>query len=176
MPGFHILYVWQTAIIAVGLVVVFLLLRWILPFMFRHEWRACAEDRHTIRSVMGVLVASAISFGASGLIVDLWWWSFVRHFLGGGCTGVLVCFLAVRESVPHIGARRFALFALPWVTILGVANEMAEFAVQSFTSLNFTPNQDDIEWDLLSNEFGIFASLPVFAFLAHRQKDSGAGL
>ncbi len=176
MPGFHILYVWQTAV-AAGFVVVFLLLRGrILPFMFRHEQRARVENRHAFRSSAWILVASAISFVASETIADPWLSGFCRHFFGGGCTGVLVCFLAVRESVPHIGARRFALFAIPVVTTLGVANEMAEFALGYFTGINFTPDEDDIAWDLLSNELGIFASLPVFMFLAHRQKDSGAGL
>ncbi len=148
----------------IGLCVAYVAMRLFLPRFFNIS-RETHIDRRAYGSILLIVATSAIGYALSYAIPDPWWANRALHVVGGGITTTLTCFLAARESMPHMRRRRFLMIAIMAVTILGVANEMAEFGLQHLTGVIYAPDMEDTWWDLASNTAGMLLSLPVLFFL-----------
>ncbi|MBI2030428.1 hypothetical protein HYT05_02290 [Candidatus Kaiserbacteria bacterium] len=148
----------------IGLCIAYVAMRLFLPRFFNIS-REAHIDKRALGSMLLIVTASAIGYALSYAIPDPWWGNRVLHVVGGGITVTLACFLAARESMPQMRRRRFFMVAIIAVTGLGVANEMAEFALQLLTGVIYAPGPKDTWWDLASNTAGMILSLPVFFYL-----------
>jgi hypothetical protein len=76
------------------------------------------------------------------------------HLLGGGVLASYLCFRVVIDTKITITKFQFFAFTILIVTALGVANEIAEYFMQSYTSLTITTNIIDTWLDLIMNTLG----------------------
>ena len=153
----------------IGLFITYIMMRLFLPRFFNIS-REAHIDKRSFGSVLLIVSASAIGYALNEVIPDPWWANRVLHLTGGGVTVTLTCFLATRESVPHVSRLRFLAITTVVVSVLGVANEMAEFGLQHLTSMIYAPDLEDTWWDLASNTAGMFLSLPVFFYLQKKSE------
>lgn len=117
-----------------------------------------------VMSILGNSLAFTISHPEFG--------NRVLHGFGGGFMAFLVCFLVIKDSKLAINKFQFFVLSALIVTALGVMNEIAEFFLQNFYGLHFSPNINDTWLDLMSNTAGILlAGLCLVPFINPKRKD-----
>jgi hypothetical protein len=118
--------------------------------------------------IIGVL--SIVSYWISFLIPDVQFSNRFLHAFGGGFLGFLVCFLAVKDNNLKIDRFRFFVFSFLIVIALGVANELMEFILQTYTHFIFSPTSTDTWLDLASNLVGIILAAAIFVPFVSRKR------
>lgn len=129
----------------------------------------------------GITIHSANKFlpAVAGLLFFIAWFlpdvhisnqttTFQQHFVGGGFYGALL-YIYFKQALG------WALKPLPdvvvlfaWISALGVANEMLEFAL---TQLNIGHiSTGDTDWDLLANTLGAFVCYCIYLIVKTVQK------
>lgn len=162
----------MSLVITLGLVLVYLGLLYLLGPFFgqpRARW-----GRRSVLSIVAVIVFSLLIFVISFSIPNLWLSNRIVHIFGGGFIGVVVCFLAGRDSQIKISRFQFFLFSFLFVTTLGVANEIMEFFLQHYFSqydLIFATTVNDTWLDLVSNTIGILLAVAIFVPLIKKKTD-----
>lgn len=138
--------------ISIGLSLTYAGCYFLYPFFFNGSiprW-----SNRSARSIGIVVVLSLLSFVIASLIPDVGWSNRVLHALGGGSLGMLVCWLAVRDSGLTIRPFQLLLFSFLVVMTLGVGNEVIEFFLQEYYGFRFSVTVFDTWFDLMSNGVG----------------------
>ncbi len=141
----------------------------VLPWLL--EGRPLRLPRVAARSLIVIVFAAFAAFFVSFQIGDEQWANRFLHVFGGGFVGFLVCVLAARDSGLGIGRTRFFVAAALMVTCMGVANELVEFFLDTYTSLLFSASRIDTWLDLASNAIGVCIAAPFFLPLAPRRRE-----
>lgn len=123
--------------------------------------------RRSLYSILGISVFMLLVFMGVYLSpsMDIGIGNRILHAIGGGFLAYIVCVVAVRDSGLRIRGMRFFIFSFLIVTALGVANEMLEFLLQSYTPLVFSPTVTDTWLDLASNLVGTLLGAIATIFL-----------
>lgn len=155
-------------LIAVLMCAAYVAMRVLFPYFFNQS--AQRFGRETVLSIaLIVSVSVLISFG-SFLITDPELSNRVLHALGGGFLGILMCWLAARDSGVRMTRFQFAVLSGLIVLALGVGNEVLEFGLQEFAGITFARTIDDVWLDLVSNVVGVTLGILALTPL-HRQAD-----
>jgi hypothetical protein len=154
--------------LAAGLCVVYAALVYGFAWFFagpRPRLSAGRALRAMVPIALVVIVADMVS-----LSIDDWELANrVLHVFGGGVAGYLACAFAARDAGLAIGRPRFVMAALLLVTLMGVGNELVEFALQRFASLRFAAGPLDTWFDLASNMVGVAIGAALFTPLVPRR-------
>ena len=154
--------------LGVGLCLSYILLSYGLPWFF--EGRRGRLGEAAARSVVVIAFVAFAAFFVSFQISDEQLANRMLHALGGGFVGFLVCILATRDNHLGIGRTRVFIASMLIVTGMGVANELIEFFLDTYTSLLFSASRTDTWFDLASNLTGALIAAPLFLPLVPRRK------
>jgi hypothetical protein len=93
-----------------------------------------------------------------------------QHFIGGGFISALYFIYLIREQRVHLPASVYIALLYPFVSMMGVTNELLEFTA---TKLGiYALDGTDTWWDLLANTAGAYALLlTLFAFMRVVHRD-----
>jgi len=141
------------AALVTGLCLSYVVLSYGLPWFF--EGRRARLSPNALRSILVIALSASIAFFVSFQIEDIQLANRALHMLGGGFVAFLACVLAARDTGLTIGRLRFFIVATLLVTFMGVANELVEFVLDTYTSLLFSSSRIDTWLDLASNVLGI---------------------
>lgn len=81
--------------------------------------------------------------------------TFQQHFVGGGMYGAVLYMYFKQVFGWRANWVQELLFLFGWISALGVANELLEFALTSLGIAHI--GTGDTDWDLLANTLGAFA-------------------
>lgn len=147
--------------ITVGLCAAYFGLMFLFSMIFTNKFPVIPQKR-SVFSVIVIALLSIVGYVISFSIPDPNLSNrFLRGF-GGGFLAFLVCFLAVRDARIPVSRFQFFVFSFLVVTTLGVANEIAEFFLQTVTGIVYTPTITDTWLDLSSNTVGIMIAAACF--------------
>ena len=144
------------AVVAAGLCIAYFAVRWTFSQFF--DGAVSLKNQSLYRSLLIIAFSSIAASFISYTIVDKELNNRVLHFLGGGCTAFLLCFLAVKDSKIKITKFQFFVFSALLVTAMGVGNELIEFYIQSHYDVISAQSVFDTWRDLASNTLGIFVA------------------
>ncbi|MBI5138281.1 MAG: hypothetical protein HZA95_00600 [Candidatus Vogelbacteria bacterium] len=118
--------------------------------------------KHTLRSLVVILVTAFIAMYLVFATPSEWWGNRIQHALGGGFVATMVCYLAVKDSKIKLSYLQFIFATLMLVSLLGVGNEVVEYLAQHFLDIISAATVDDTWLDLVSNLVGIAVGLICF--------------
>lgn len=139
----------------------------VFPIFF--TGRVVALSSRSALSVTIIFVLSLLGYGIALSIPDPEVSNRVIHGFGGGCMAMLVCFLVIKDTRLKVTPFQWLLISLLTVSALGVANEILEFILQSYTNLIFAENINDTWLDLVSNTIGSGLAALVFLPYVHKK-------
>jgi glycopeptide antibiotics resistance protein len=116
-----------------------------------------------------IIICASMALTIAFLPSDPWWSNRLLHCIGGGVLASIMCFLAVRDSKVGLNRMQYFLVNFLIVTALGVANELAEFFLQTHAIGSFAASIDDTWLDLTSNTVGSLSAGVVLACLFPQQ-------
>ncbi|MCC7432943.1 hypothetical protein IT412_05485 [Candidatus Peregrinibacteria bacterium] len=114
------------------------------------------------KSIVIILVFSLVVNKLALLIVDRELGNRVMHAFGGGFLAFFTCFLVVKNLKLRMNIFPFILFSFLIVMSLGIANELLEFFLQSYSPLIFANSINDTWLDLTSNFIGTIVAIAIF--------------
>ncbi|MFA6475032.1 MAG: hypothetical protein WCV88_02395 [Patescibacteria group bacterium] len=135
--------------------------------------------RHNIKtklsSILIIMASSSTAIIISNLIPNEALGNRFQHSIGGGFIGLLICFLAAKDSAVKINRLQFAVFSFLITITLGTFNENAEFYLQNYwyetLYLVFSRTVNDTWLDLVSNAVGAILGVICFVpFFPERKK------
>jgi VanZ family protein len=144
--------------ITLGLDISYLVLYFLFPFFF-HKTIPKLNYRALPYSIFYITFFSLLVYLVCYNIPNVELSNRILHSFGGGFLSFFVCFFAAKDSSLKIGAFQFFFLSFLIVTALGVANEMAEFFLQTHTHIIFAPSITDTWLDLMSNTIGAIIAL-----------------
>ena len=105
-------------------------------------------------SLVTIAVLCLVTFGISFVIPNDFWANRWLHAVGGGMTGFILYWLAVRDSHTSLNTTQFFVLGFLLVTALGVANELMEMILQLAHIEIAAATVTDTWFDLASNTVG----------------------
>ncbi len=154
--------------LTVAFCVVYAGLLFFFPYFF--EKRKVVLSRRSIISLVWIAGLSLLAYFVSYNISDQQLGNRILHAFGGGFLALLTSFFAARDSKVQITKFQFFVMSLLLVTSLGVANELAEFVMQTVTGTMFTDSLIDTWLDLTSNTVGLLLASAIGIPLLHAKK------
>lgn len=121
-----------------------------------------------VRSMATMAVLIIGVFLLADMVPDAALGNRLQHGIGGGVLGVLLCFLIFFDQRIPVTRFQFFVWSAFVVTGLGVANELLEFFVQSYTNMVFAADQFDTWRDFASNSVGIVVASPVATYFLRK--------
>jgi hypothetical protein len=148
---------WYLVFVTVGLVGVYGFLLVFVPYFFTQTYGSLRHASwRSVALIVGLsCVGYAITFSLPGLELG----NRFLHAYGGGCMGMLTCFLAWRDAKVTSTLFQFVILSSFFVVALGVASEIAEFLLQTMTGVELARKVNDTWLDLVSNVVGILVAL-----------------
>jgi hypothetical protein len=128
----------------------------ILPFTawLGHELKATYTLRKHWVWIAGAVVAGLIGSYVSALLLPNKTGNFLLHASGGVSSVLLFLYLCKTLSLRFVNWRVTLLMVFAFVSMLGVLNELAEYALESLTGVLYSLDSQDTWRDFVANTLG----------------------
>ena len=146
----------------IGYCLLYLGLAYLFPLFFTGRRPINVGEKISPRVILLIIIVTLAIFSFTTRIQDPMIENRLQHALGGGFLAFFICFLAARSSGVKITRFQFFFFSFLIATALGVANEILEYFLQTYTSLHFASSVADTWLDLVSNTVGILVATAIF--------------
>ncbi len=151
---------------ALGMLAMYFVLYAFFPYFA--EGRLAAFTKRSAMSVTLIVAAIVVGYMVVLHTRNLELGNRILHIWNGGFVTFFACYRAARDSAARLGRFQFLVLAALIVTSLGVANEVMEFALQSYGLRVFLRTPYDTWLDLTSNTLGVLIACAVFAPFAKK--------
>lgn len=154
------------AIVSTIYTLLYIFLIFALKYAFNNK--KINKNNVNIKSILLILIMTIFSLIIVNIIKDPYLSNRFQHAISGGFLAFSIIFFAFKDTKIKINTLQFLILSTLIVTFLGVANEILEFVLQTYTNLIFNNSVNDTWLDLLSNTFGIILASTIYGIIFYK--------